>query len=78
MTNWTFNDNELISELREIVMRPLTRNDASLLRQHFEGQRHFVSFEGLVESNPRNWEWAADRNKQIFSENAQAKECSFL
>lgn len=64
-----YNDPCLIRLLKRICLTPSNAAENSFKKNIREGN-HFISNEGLVDWNPRRWEYAAERNLNLFGREA--------
>ena len=69
-SNVIYNDNIVMENLRPITKLNPSSSELGIFRGTLEGGRHFISQEGLVDWNPRNWRYAADRNVKLFGADA--------
>lgn len=62
----TYNDRYLIRQLLRFSLFDPTPAQCDAIRARLASGNHLISFETLVDWNPRNWKHAADRNLRLF------------
>jgi len=65
-----YNDSYLIQEINRLQRRVATTLEEKNFFERVRAGNNFISREGLVDWNPRNWESAADRNIRLFGDDA--------
>ncbi|OOY12005.1 hypothetical protein BMG00_13110 [Thioclava marina] len=63
---YRFNDPHLVALLIKGNALKLSTEEKDDIARKLKAERHFISLEGLVNWNPAFWQWAADRNLELF------------
>lgn len=65
-SNVRFNPPNVMIILNKLIFCELSDYEKKLVKQRLSDGENLISFESLVDWNPRNWEMAADLNLELF------------
>ena len=69
--NFIYNDKRILNVARKNHLFGASSSEVSEVKEFLSMYDHLISFESLVNWNPRFWEEAADRNLEIFGKDAK-------